>query len=68
MEKVEETGAGAAAWIGQELKRWATNEEILKKQWEKMPENEHYMLGARTLEAFESSGMMRKGGAKKAKL
>jgi pimeloyl-ACP methyl ester carboxylesterase len=68
MEKVEETGAGAAGWIGQELKRWAANEEILKKQWEKMPENEHTMLSARTLEAFETSGMMRKGGAKKAKL
>jgi pimeloyl-ACP methyl ester carboxylesterase len=68
MEKVEETGANAAAWIGKELKRWATNEQILKKQWEKMPEEEHYTLGASTLQAFEATGLIRKREPKKAKL
>jgi pimeloyl-ACP methyl ester carboxylesterase len=54
MEKIEETGAKAAAWVGKEMKRWRENEEIVQKAWEKVPEAEKSTLNKGTLKAFEA--------------
>jgi len=64
MEKVEETGARAAEWIGKEIKRWAANEEIVGKAWKPVLEKEKYTLGSRVLEAFDGMGGREKPKAK----
>jgi pimeloyl-ACP methyl ester carboxylesterase len=53
MEKVEETGAQAAGWIGKEMKRWRENEELVAKAWSKVSDVEKYTLNKGTLQAFE---------------
>jgi pimeloyl-ACP methyl ester carboxylesterase len=54
MEKVEETGAYAAGWIGKEMKRWSENEQIIAQAWSKIGEVERYTLNKPTLQAFEA--------------
>lgn len=64
MEKVVETGEEAVRWLVPELARWKENEDILTREWEKVPREKRSVMSDEFLKVMQGDWLKKFVGEK----